>query len=297
MIYTNNPLEQSEILHVLKERGMLIGDEVFANAALEHVSYFRLASYFRPLQTPDSSRRFKEGASFDNAMALYEFDEELRCLLFSAIQKIEISLRAKMINQFSLAYGAFWFMDASLAINHHNYIDNLGSLEMELRRSKDDFIKEHHAKYGKNSMPPAWKLLDLTSFGCLTKLFFNFSDSSIKKHIARSYGVPQHEILESWMKAINALRNSCAHHGRVWNRIMPVMPQMPTRMKADWVSVIIHPANRLYHVLCCCVYWLNAISPKNTLVCNFKSLLSKYPNVDTHAMGFPEGWEREPLWR
>ena len=26
------------------------------------------------------------------------------------------------------------------------------------------------------------------------------------------------------------------------------------------------------------------------------ALLANYPNMDTAAMGFPKGWEQEPLW-
>ena len=29
---------------------------------------------------------------------------------------------------------------------------------------------------------------------------------------------------------------------------------------------------------------------------DFKALLTKYPTVDTAAMGFPRGWQQEPLW-
>ncbi len=36
---------------------------------------------------------------------------------------------------------------------------------------------------------------------------------------------------------------------------------------------------------------------QNELCANFKDLLSRYPEVDTNAMGFPQGWENEPLWR
>ena len=27
------------------------------------------------------------------------------------------------------------------------------------------------------------------------------------------------------------------------------------------------------------------------------ALLSAYPSIDTNAMGFPRGWENEPLWQ
>ena len=297
MRYTNPPLDAYTLLANLKDKGLAIEDEEKAIAFLGHVSYFRFAAYLRPFKMNDDTGHFKPTATFGKAVALYEFDAKLRMLLFSTIQKIEISLRSKIINQFSLAHGAFWFSASELAVDKHKFTENLSTLDRELQRAKDDFIKEHVAKYGKEDFPPAWKLIDLTSFGCLTKLFFNFTDESVKKKIARSYGVPQQEILESWMKAINALRNCCAHHGRVWNRTMPVMPQMPSRLRRPWIVNRPEVANKLYSVFCCLIYWLNAIENQNTIVRNFKTLLEEYPMVDVTAMGFPNGWQNETLWQ
>jgi abortive infection bacteriophage resistance protein len=297
MRYTNPPLDAYTLLANLKDKGLAIEDEEKAIAFLGHVSYFRFAAYLRPFKMNDDTGHFKPTATFGKAVALYEFDAKLRMLLFSTIQKIEISLRSKIINQFSLAHGAFWFSAPELAVDKHKFTENLSTLDRELQRAKDDFIKEHVAKYGKEDFPPAWKLIDLTSFGCLTKLFFNFTDESVKKKIARSYGVPQQEILESWMKAINALRNCCAHHGRVWNRTMPVMPQMPSRLRQPWIVKRPEVANKLYSVLCCLVYWSNAIDAQNAIVSDFKMLLQQYPMVDDAAMGFPEGWRNESIWQ
>ena len=97
------------------------------------------------------------------------------------------------------------------------------------------------------------------------------------------------------MKSINALRNSCAHHSRIWNRVMAVKPQLPNCLKNDWLNNTSVAPNRLYAILCCMIYWLNAISSDNTLAMDFKKLLDAYPNVDTRAMGFPEDWKDEPL--
>ena len=296
MIYTNPPLDIPALLSVLKNKGLKIADERKAEKFLENVSYFRFDSYLRPMEQAGMPQ-YKADASFEKAVSLYEFDSKLRLLIFSAIQTIEVSLRSKVINRFSLAHGAFWFMNPDVAVDKHKFTENLGALERELQRSKDDFIKEHYDKYGKEGYPPAWKLLDLASFGCLTKLYFNFADTPVKKKIARSYGIPQHEILESWMKAINALRNACAHHGRIWNRIMPVMPQLPASLKQPWIIDRPKVANRFYAVFCCVTYWLNAIQPANTLVHDFKALLAAYPNIDTTAMGFPPQWQNENLWK
>ena len=297
MKYLKEPLTTSQIIDVLKERGLSIEDEEKACRYLEHVSYFRFASYLRPMEIDSKSHNYKMTASFDKACCLYEFDMKLRELLFSAIQQIEISLRSKIINKFSLAYGPMWFINESLAIDKHKYVENLNTIERELQRSKDDFIKEHYKKYDKTTFPPSWKLFELSSFGCLIKLYNNFNDVSVKKKLSRDYGVPQHEIMESWMISVNVIRNICAHHGRMWNRIIPVMPQLPKTLKNKWIVEKPQLSNKLYSSLCCIAYWLNSINPNNSFTSDFKTLLRKYPNVDTNAMVFTKEWEIEPLFR
>ena len=110
------------------------------------------------------THQLNPGATFENALSLYQFDAKLRELIFDAIQKIEISLRSKMIHEFSLAHGAFWFFDQSCFTDKHRFVESMNVLEKELSRSKDEFIKEHIVKYGKSEYPPAWKTLELATF-------------------------------------------------------------------------------------------------------------------------------------
>ena len=136
MKYLKEPLTTSQIIDVLKERGLSIEDENAAVHYLEHISYFRFAAYLRPMETNTKLHTYKETATFDKARSLYEFDMRLRELLFLAIQQIEISLRSKIINKFSLKYGPMWFLEETLAIDKHKYIDNLTTIKRELERSK-----------------------------------------------------------------------------------------------------------------------------------------------------------------
>lgn len=76
---------------------------------LKVVSYFRLDNYFHPMESDKILHIFKPNSYFENAVDLYEFDRDLRELIFTAIQAIEIALRSKMIHHISLRYGAFWF--------------------------------------------------------------------------------------------------------------------------------------------------------------------------------------------
>ena len=297
MAYTKLPLDYQDLIALLKSRGMTIADEAFVKEQLSVISYFRLAGYWRPMEKDKLCHTFKCGSTFENAVELYYFDKELRALLFTTIQSIEIALRAKVIHQISMLYGSFWFMDSKNFTNQELFIDNLNRLNRELSRSKEDFIQEHYNKYSRNQLPPVWKTLELASFGTLSKTFENFADNKIKKKIAKELGLPQHLYIESWLKSISALRNSIAHHGRVWNKIFPLKPQIPAVLVNPWITNQFFDKGKLYATLCCLTYLEYSIHPNSKFKEALMNLLKAHPIVDTAAMGFPANWKSEPLWR
>ena len=239
---------------------------------------------------------YKSGSTFEQAINLYLFDKELRQLIFKAIQDIEISLRTKMIQMFSIEHGAFWFMDSSLFKNEEFYQGCLDNIKKEVSRSNEDFIKEHSQKYTYPALPPVWKTLEVVSFGTLSKLFCLFKDNRLKKQVARELGLPQYTYLESWIRCITVLRNCCAHHARIWNRRFALKPQLPNRLPLQWITPSQKPI-KLYHQLCTLLYLEQTITPCMDLKSSLYKLFAEYPNVDLHAMVFPLGWENEPLWR
>jgi len=52
--------------------------------------------------------------------------------------------------------------------------------------------------------------------------------------------------------------------------------------------------NKLYAVLCCIVYWLDAMNRGDEFRSRFSQLLSDYPSVDTAAMGFLRNGKMNP---
>ena len=251
----------------------------------------------RPMEADKVTHIFKPGRLFENAVDLYYFDKQLRVLLFTAVQSVEIALRSKVIHHLSMKYGAFWFMDEHLSDNQTLFNENLSHIGKELKRSREDFISEHFAKYTSPQFPPVWKTLEVVSFGTLSKLFENFGDKHVKIIIAREFNLPQHLHLESWIKSIVVLRNCIAHHSRIWNRKFPLKPQLPLKLNGMWIDCSGIERAKLYAQLCCLVYLQNQIHPDNDFKQQLKSLLKAHPNVDVAAMGFPVGWENEPLWR
>lgn len=93
------------------------------------------------------------------------------------------------------------------------------------------------------------------------------------------------------------LRNHCAHHARLWNRFLKATPQLNARLRGLWINNHQVDANKLYATLCYIVYWLNSMERGDLFKERLNNLFAKYPSVDTAAMGFPQDWENEPLWK
>lgn len=108
--------------------------------------------------------------------------------------------------------------------------------------------------------------------------------------MARELGLPQYTYLESWIRCITVLRNCCAHHARIWNRRFALKPQLPNRLPLQWITPSQKPI-KLYHQLCTLLYLEQTITPCMDLKSSLFKLFAEYPNVDLHAMGFPQDWE------
>lgn len=295
-IYSKQPLSISDQITLLKNRGLLFNDEALAAKILSEVSYFRFVQYLRPMEADKTNHTFKTNSKFEDALALYRFDSELRTIMFEAIQNIEIALRSKVNHEFSMKQGAFWFINSNLVEDEHKYVENLNAVDRELQRSKEDFIKDHKQKYDKPVFPPSWKTLELVSFGTLSKLYYNNTDTKTKKRIARQFNLPNHEVLESWMRSLTVLRNCCAHHSRIWNRRLSNAPQLCINLRGPWINSNGIDGNKLYAITCCIAYWLDSLEHSEQFKKALKQLISKYPSVDIAAMGFPSNWQSQPLW-
>ena len=297
MNYTKQLLTLAQQIDTLKQRGLIIDDVDEAEAILDRTSYFRLADYWRPMEIDHATHIFRSNLHFHEIVAIYQFDTKLKQIIFNAILQIEVATRSKMIRFFTAHHTPFWFADENLSEDSECFQSNINHIRREIQRSQEDFIKEHFEKYDIPEFPPVWKTLEVLTLGTLSKLYTNFSDHTAKDLMAKDYGLPQHLILGSWLASMTVLRNKCAHHARVWNRRFPIMPILPRKTALPWITNRnIHPY-KLYPHLCYIAYWLNAIDPSNTFTEDIKTLLLKYPVVDPAAMGFPRGWQNEPLWK
>lgn len=113
----------------LRDRGLIIDDENVAKHYLSHVSYYRLAGYWWSMQEDKKNHIFKPNSYFSNIVNFYNFDRELRIVLFDAIEKIEISLRTKLIYHLSHEFDPWWFQNNELFINNQAHIKTLATMQ------------------------------------------------------------------------------------------------------------------------------------------------------------------------
>ena len=299
--YLKPPLNLEDQINLLKSRGLIINDPIFAKHILSNISYYRLSSYFYNFWEDKPGHKFFESSRFESIVNIYNFDSELRTICFKAIEVIEVSVRAKLSVFLSHNYGPYWFDNENIIINKINHAENIKSIQDLLNQKiKEQFIKEHFKKYSDDSYPPSWKLLEITSFGLLSRLYGNISPSiKEKKAIARSVGLPNHEFLESWLKSISFIRNICAHHSRLWDKKLST-PLIPHNLKGKWLSKInLTNLKRdgLYINLCCIKYLVDNINPKNNFGSEILGLLENYKHdADLDKMFFPRNWDKDELW-
>ncbi|MBK7127794.1 MAG: Abi family protein [Crocinitomicaceae bacterium] len=287
-------------IDLLKERGMIISNDAKAKEYLSNISYYRLSAYwYTLLENPKTDHLFIEGTTFETAIDTYIFDRKLRLIIFDELERIEIAMRTTLIYNYCLDYGNNWYEDKALYRGKDTYFYKFQTILIdEMDKTSEVFIKHYRSKYTKPANPPAWMALELISFGQLSMLFKNLKNCNARKNVATHFGLDEH-VFESWLDSLSYVRNTCAHHMRLWNRKIPRTPILPKNSKQPWLRELPPPDrnNRIYISLCMIAYLLKSVSPGNSFALKVSNLLDKYPKVPKQYMGFTNNWKSELLWK
>jgi abortive infection bacteriophage resistance protein len=297
MKYAKPALTIEQQVQLLQSRG-LVGDPARMASRLREVSYYRLAGYTFPFR--DSNDMFQAGTSFDLVWDHYVFDRQLRLLVLDAIERVEVSVRTRLAYELAHRRGPFalWDTASTLSMPPTDRIDLLAKVREEVRRNeKEAFLQHFFQKYGDvHTDPPIWMLAEVLSFGVVVRLVDKI-ERPVRDSITRAYGVPD-TVLISWLRALNFVRNVCAHHGRLWNRVLSYRVLLPNDRKYPaWHRPVLIPNDRLFTIATLLHHLLRVVSPGSTWGTRFLGLLAAHPFVSAHAMGFPEDWMKSPLWK
>lgn len=293
--YNKPALSYAEQLQKLKDRGLIIDNEIEFLELLEKKSYYRLSGYWYPLLSDKEKHLFKPKSHFNTAFELYLFDKLLRQLVIKELEKIEIAVRAKMIYIFSHEFGPFWYAEPKNFKNRSKHSEIRSKISVEYQRSDAQFVHSFKLNY-RNPFPPSWIAFEIISFGAISKLYSEFKPTRSKRVVADYFGLDT-KTFASWLHVLVYVRNVCAHHSRLWNRVMRIQPVIPRNPKNQWLANTEIKNNRVYFALSMILYLLESINESNSMVNDFKKLLETHPNASPTAMGFPSDWAKEYLWK
>jgi abortive infection bacteriophage resistance protein len=307
MNYTKGPLTYEEQADRLLERG-LDADREALILRLSSVSYYRLSGYLYPFRerSPDPSEpldRFVPGTSLDEVWSRYCFDRRLRVLLLDAIERIEVAVRSRLIYHFSHEHGAFGHCDEKNLpdLKIEEYVEWRAGLLVETKRSKEAFTKHFNRKYGDcHRNLPVWMVSELMSMGSLLT-FYRGVASSMRSLVASDFDLAD-PLLLSWLRSLYAARNICAHHSRLWNRVMGYPPSLPQKNKfPDWYDKradgkTLFTNDRVGILLMICRALLPRISPTSCWHRRVEELFAEYPQIPLRDMGLPQHWQTHSLW-
>ena len=313
--YEKYALSHHDLLERLRQRGLQVPNEERALRYLRHIGYFRLSPYVIPFKVGETDR-IKTGTAFDDVLSLYVFDRELRLLVLDALERVEVSVRSSLTDHMSLtAGGPFWYEDVGNFSNekrHKGFLEKVDYMcEAGLRRSPErtrgplvhqSALEHYLLTYGTPERPPSWIVVEELTIGQLEKLIGNLSQREDRTAIARSLGITE-PLLTSWLLTYVRVRNICAHHGRLWNRVLGVYPKLPISPNVRWlddptrISSSVRSRERLYPVLVSLQCILSKVSPSSSWAGRLDALLRRYPRTPLEPMGIPEDWRDDAFWR
>lgn len=285
------PKTYAEHVHQLQQRGMEIDDEENAACILQHINYYRLTAYWLTFELDHATHQFRPGTTFAKVLHLYQFDKKLRLLLLDGIEQIEISVRTQWAYHIAHNYGSHAHLEA---FHFDKYWSaNKNKMAEEVDRSTEHFIYHLKNKY-QEELPPVWAVCEVMSLGLLSRWYKSLRRVQIRQTIADSYSIHE-EVLASWLHHLSLIRNTCAHHGRLWNREFTVTPKMPKNKPHTLSDQFHHGSRRVYNTLVCMAHLLKNINPKNDWNKKIIGLIDSYA-IDVSDMGFPEDWRSRKIW-
>ena len=289
----------AEQVEILAGRGMDMGDRDAAAETLRRVNYYRLSGYWYPFRKHATSGRvddFYAGARFSDVMALYEFDARLRAATFAALAPVELAIRALLGHELGRIDPCAHLEPLKLgptSRSGNQYSKWVRRYEKELNQSREDFVDHHRAKYG--GVLPVWVATELMDWGSLTYLY-SFSPRGVQDVVAEACGLraPQ---LTSWLKALNVVRNTCAHHGRLFNRVHTIAPKLPKVGLHPDLDAATRERNRTFARLTLVQFLSDRLGVGSSTL--LPAVMESFPLVaivPIDHMGVPAGWRENPLW-
>ena len=172
----------------------------------------------------------------------------------------------------------------------------LENIKEDFKLPKELFLRTYKRNYPAESLPPSQMALETLSLGELARLFRALLTDKTKRQIAAEFRQAP-STLDTWFLWLANVRNVCAHHGRLWNRIISAdRPTIPSRKEFKFAVPMPEDANTtMYGAVALINHLLKHFNSGNSFTVKVEELIREY-GVDATLMGFPANWETAAVW-
>lgn len=203
-----------EQIEILSHKGLVIDDVDYAKSILLRENYFFLSGYRHLFLRDDGSRKFIYGTTFKELYSLFNFDRQLRNILFKNILIVENNLKSVLSHVVSKNHGfkEHNYLNSDIFVKDHNKVRQINDLIRKMKRQINVNGKQHAAtnhymiNYG---YIPLWVVVKVLSFGIVSELY-SILQKEDQEEIARVFNTTVHN-LGNYLPILANYRNLCAH--------------------------------------------------------------------------------------
>jgi len=199
---------------ILKDKGLIIDDIDYARDILIRENYFFISGYRHPFLKSKNDRYFIPNTNFYELYALFQFDRQIRNIIFKNLLIVENNMKSIFSYQLSKKYG----------YREKDYLKQTNfSSNPEKQRQINDLIRKMKRQIRVNGSQhsatshyinnygyiPLWVVVKVLSFGIVSELF-TVMKTEDQEEISKVYNVSVENLL-TYLPILANYRNLCAH--------------------------------------------------------------------------------------
>lgn len=208
-----------EQIEILQSKGLIVDDIEKTKEILLRENYFFVSGYRHLFLRSPESHKFIPETNFREMYALFNFDRQLRNIIFKNILIIENNIKSVIAYNLSKSFG----------ITEKNYLNSKNfTHDPDKARQVNDLIKKMKRQIRVNGgghaatshyisnygyIPP-WIVVKVLSFGIVSELYGILKVEN-QKEIAEIFNV-NYQDLSSYLTILSNYRNLCAHEDVVF---------------------------------------------------------------------------------
>lgn len=300
--------------YLIAKKGLSIQDDEldFAEKVLSQINWYHLKIYFYPFiqDLNAQDERYKPETRFKDGWNIYLLDDDLRRILIKHTLKIELMSKSfvdQSITEFT--NDPYWYLNDDYFIrNKQPYYERMQILN-KMTKSEEEFVKHFKENYKSPYIsyrlsPPFWIAMELITFDQFLKIIEKLNSQIFSRkginaldQCSNKLGAENFKQLKSWLDVIKYIRNQACHNSRLWNAKHMIPKGLEQYSKPT--SENLNPHRIYLIILAIHLMTKNSVVFDKSIKIEIQELFSSYKDKILNLekqMGFPQNWDKEPIW-